>query len=88
MSHTITIMFGSSYKARLRRNGCSLASRRNAADGPKHNRNVVAHPKGAPQKRQLGVAALAKGTTIGGARRLDLPLLGGSESASKSDALH
>ena len=78
MSHS-----ASSCKARLRRNGRPLASRRNAVDG-----RTVAHPKGAPQKRQLGVAALAKGTTIGGARRLDLTLLGGSESASKSDALH
>ena len=78
MSHS-----ASRCKARLRRNGRPLASRRNAADG-----RTVAHPKGAPQKRQLGVAALAEGVTIGGARHLDLTLLGGFESASKSDALH
>lgn len=78
MSHS-----ASRCKARLRRNGRPLASRPNAADG-----RTVAHPKGAPQKRQLGVAALAEGGAIGGTRRLDLTLLGGSESASKSTALH
>jgi len=56
----------------------ALASKRNAADGP----------KGAPMKRHDRVAALAKGMAIACAPRLVLTLHGGSGRADIYESRH
>ncbi len=62
-----------SRKARLAGKGWLLRKRRNPADDP-----FPARPKGAPQMRPCGVAALDNGATIACGRRLVWTHLGGS----------
>ena len=58
------------------------------ADATQPDGRLAARPKGASQKAHPGVAALGKGTTLPGERRLVVNLLGRSGIDIQFDTVH